>query len=134
MVVCTAMIFTAKRYRAQSAKGNGTQGSNPEKTRHKPPRCLSAKRHKTPLIPSGVIAHVKHYQPGKHPWFLLGAGHIGTLLPSTYPTYRLPERMQLFSINCSAWVNSSGTSSHYYQLREWRKFPRSFQMPAKDPY
>lgn len=131
MVVCTAMIFTAKRYSTQSAKGNGTQGSSPEETRHKPPRCLSAKPHRTSLIPSGVIAHVKHYQPGKHPWFLLGAGHIGALLPSTYPTSRIPERMQLFSINRSAWVNSSGTSSHSVKrvVEIARKFPDASQGP-----
>lgn len=132
MVVCTAMIFTAKRYSTQSAKGNGTQGSSPEETRHKPPRCLSAKPHRTSLIPSGVIAHVKRYQPGKHPWFLPGAGHIGALLPSTYPTSRLPERMQLFSINRSAWVNSSGTSSP--SVKRVVEIARSFQMPAKDPH
>jgi len=126
--------FYSKKIQRTISKGKWHTGVKSRGDEAQAPRYLSAKPHRTPLIPSGMTAHVKHYQPGKHPWFLLGAGHIGTLLPSTYPTSRLPERMQLFSINRSAWVNSSGTSRHSYQLKEWWKFPRSFQIPAKHPH
>lgn len=66
MVVCTAMIFTAKRYSTQSAKEMAMAGvkSRGDKAQ---PKVSFSKASQDILNSSGVIAHVKHYQPGKHP-------------------------------------------------------------------
>ena len=60
-----AMIFTPKRYRAQSAKGNGAWGEVQGKQAQASKGHLPVKPHRTPLIPSVVTTHVKHCEPGK---------------------------------------------------------------------